>query len=69
MLLSLLADGRLLTEQLGDCNLYREEAEAMETAGTIRQLILGARGDLLAWRQSFGVWDEKTKSGGQTEAC
>jgi hypothetical protein len=57
----LLASGRLLTEPLRDCNLYREEAEAMEAAGAIRQLIMGARGDLLAWRQSFGVWDEKTK--------
>ncbi len=58
---SLLASGRLLTEQLGDCNLYKEKAEATETAGAIRQLIVGARGDLLAWRQRFGVWDEKTK--------
>jgi hypothetical protein len=44
-----------------DPHLYREEAEAMETAGAIRQLIVGARGGLLAWRQSFGVWGEKTK--------
>jgi hypothetical protein len=51
----------MLTEQLGDCYLYKEEAEAMETAGAIRKLIVGTRGDLLAWRQSFGVWDEKTK--------
>ena len=58
---SLLADGRLLTEQLRDCDLYTEEAQAMETAGTVRQLMVGARGDLLTWRQSFGVWDEKTK--------
>jgi hypothetical protein len=49
---SLLASGSLL----GDCNLYKEEAEAMETAGAIRQLTVGARGD-----QSFGVWDEKRK--------
>jgi hypothetical protein len=58
---SLLADGRLLTEQLRDCDLYTEEAQAMETAGTVRQLMVGARGDLLTRRQSFGVWDEKTK--------
>ncbi len=35
--------------------------EAIEIAGVVRQLIIGARDDMLKWQQTFGVWGEKTK--------
>jgi hypothetical protein len=56
-----LRGGDQLAEQLRDCELYTEETTALEAAGVVRQLIIGARGDKLKWRQTFGVWGEKTK--------
>jgi hypothetical protein len=43
------------------CRQFAEEATVIETAGVVRQLITGARDDMLKWQQTFGVWGEKTK--------
>ncbi len=40
---------------------FAEEATVIETAGVVRQLIIGTRDDMLKWQQTFGMWGEKTK--------
>jgi hypothetical protein len=40
---------------------FAEETTVIDTAGLVRQLIIGARDGMLKWQQTFGVWGEKTK--------
>ncbi len=50
----------LLLRPVGNLQ-FAEEATVIETAGVVRQLIIGARDDMHKWQQTCGLWDEKTK--------